>query len=448
MTRSSMLARCSALLGLSTLATVVAVLIQPSARPPRWDLFACLVVAAVAGSGAIAFLRRQPAHYSGAGGKYWWVEQRNGWVGFAAWSWVVPVFLVAYAALSPTPAAWDIVDAGSAMRTAEIEKVLSTKYVSSQRTGHYTSTVLISVPFAQGPRTSEAEMTSSNKPVAGEEIWVLFAPSSPHLGFFVGDRQSLEEKIGGRADFWAVFLTLGCLAFCWFMNLFGRWRSDPVAGLHRSRQQGTLHVLPVSVTGVGVALDERPASASVTKHLKPRICLTSAEFGDLYLYLDDIVDPSLLAQPLMSARGHVYWRRPTRELPYANSVGYAVLLLDGQRYVAGWLESEDASVELPASALVPADWVLPAAGEARAFHPASPVETRANSTVLKALLLSIVALAVITLGVGDVATVALAITSVLAVLIGRRRAGRQVKQHLEALASGGYMSTGSIRGAG
>jgi hypothetical protein len=152
---------------------------------------------------------------------------------------VVPAFLVAYAALSPTPAAWEIVDVGSAMRTTEIEKVLSTKYVSSQRTGHYTSTVLVSVPFDQGPQISEAEMTSKSKPREGEEVWLLFAPSSPDLGFFVGDRQFLEEKVGGRADLWTVFLTLGCLVFCWFMNLFGRWRSDPVAGIHRSRQQGT-----------------------------------------------------------------------------------------------------------------------------------------------------------------------------------------------------------------
>lgn len=446
MTRSSTLARCLALLGLSISALVVAVLIQPSTRPPRWDLFACLVVAAVAVGGGVFLLRRLTDDL-GAGGKHWWVEQRNGWVGFAAWSWVVPAFLVAYAALSPTPAAWEIVDAGSAMRRTEIEKVLSSKYVSSQRTGHYSSTVLVSVPFDQGPQTSEVEMTSSDKPKAGQEIWVLFAPSSPDLEVFVGDRQSLEEKIGGRADFWTVFLTLGCFAFCWFMNLFGRWRSDPVAGLHRSRQQGTLHALPVSVTGVGAALDARPASTSVTKPLKPRIRMTSAEFGELHLFLDDIVDPLPLAQLLTGVRGHVYWRRPSRQLPYVNSVGYAVLILDGQRYVAGWLESPDASVDLPVSALVPADRELPALSEPRALHPASPVETSANSTVLKALLLGIAALTVITFGVGDVATVALAGASVLAVLVGRRRAGLQMKRHLESLAPGSDLGTGTIREA-
>jgi hypothetical protein len=405
------------------------------------------VVAALAAGGGVLFHRRRPADDLEAGGKHWWVEQRNGWVGFAAWSWVVPAFLVAYATLSPTPAAWAIVDAGSAMRTTQIEKVLSTNYVSSQRTGHYTSTVLVSVPFDQGPQTSEVEMTSSDKPRAGKEVWILFAPSSPDLEFFVGDRQSLEEKIGGRADLWTVFLTLGCFAFCWFMNLFGRWRSDPVAGIHRSQQQGTLHALPISVTGVGVAVDERPASTSVTKQLKPRIRMTSAEFGELYLYLDDIVDPVPLAQTLVGVRGHVYWRRPTRQLPYAHSVGYAVLILDGQRYLAGWLESPDASVDLPVSARVPADRELPAVGEPRALHPVSPVEASANSTVLKALLLGIGPLAVITFGVGDIATVALAIASVLAVLMGRRRAGRQVKRYLEGLEPGSELSTGRIRGA-
>ncbi len=100
--------------------------------------------------------------------------------------------------------------------------------------------------------------------------------------------------------------------------------------------------------------------------------MMSAEFGELYLYLDDIVDPVPLAQSLMGVCGHVYWRRPTRQLPYANSVGYAVVVLDGQRYVAGWLESADASVDLPVSALVPADRELPAVGEARAVHPVSP----------------------------------------------------------------------------
>ncbi|MFE0257206.1 hypothetical protein [Streptomyces sp. NPDC059010] len=333
------------------------------------------------------------------------------------------------------------------MRATEIEKVLSSEYVSSQRTGHYTSTVLVSVPFDQGPQTTEVEMTSSDRPKAGEETWVLFAPSSPDLEVFVGDRQSLEEKIGGRADFWTVFLTLGCFAFCWFMNLFGRWRSDPVAGLHRSRQQGRLHALSVSVRGVGVAVDERPASTSVTKHLKPRIRLTSAEFGELYLYLNDIVDPLPLAQPLTGVRGHVYWRPPTRQLPYANSVGYAVLILDGQRYVAGWLESPDASADLPVSALVPADREVPAVGEPRALHPVSSVETSANSTVLKALLLGIAALVVIPFGVGDVATVALAGVSVLAVLMGRRRAGLQMKRHLESLAPGSDLGTGTIHRA-
>ncbi|MER7375845.1 hypothetical protein [Streptomyces lanatus] len=405
------------------------------------------MVAAAAVAGGVLFLRRRAADDLGAGGKHWWVEQRNGWVGFAAWSWAVPTFLVAYAALTPTPAAWEIVDAGSAMRTTEIEKVVSSKYVSSQRAGHYTSTVLVSVPFDQGSQTAEVEMTSSDKPKAGEEVWVLFAPLSPDLEVFVGDRQSLEEKIGGRADYWTVFLTLGCFAFCWFMNLFGRWRSDPVAGLHRSRQQGRLYALPVSITGVGVALDERPVSPSATKLHKSRICLTSVEFGELYLYLDDIIDPLPLALPLMGVSGHVYWRRPTRQLPYADSVGYAVLILDGQRYVAGWLESSDASVDLPVSALVPTDRELPAVGEPRALHPVSPVEASANSTVLKALLLAIGALVVITFGVGEVATVALAGASVLAVLMGRRRAGLQMKRHLESLASGRDLGTGTIRGA-
>lgn len=447
MTRSSTLVRWSALLGLSMVAAVAAVLIQPSNRPPRWDLFACLAVAAVAAGGGVLGLRGRATDDLATTGKHWWVEQRNGWVGFAAWSWVVPAFLVAYAALSPTPAAWEIVDAGSAMRTTEIEKVLSSKYVSSQRTGHYTSTVLVSVPFDQGAQSTEAELTSSDKPKAGEEIWVLFAPSSPDLEVFVGDRQSLEEKIGGRADFWTVFLTLGCFAFCWFMNLFGRWRSDPVAGLHRSRQRGILHALPVSVTEVGVTLDERPASTSVTKHLKPRIRLTSPEFGDLYLYLDDIVDPLPLAQRLVGVRGHVYWRRPARQLPYANSVGYAVLILDGQRYVAGWLESRDASIDLPVSALVPVDRDLPAAGEPRALRPLTSVEACANSTFLKALLLGIAPLGVITFGVGDIATVALAAASVLAVLTGRKRSALQTKRHLESLALSSDLSTGTSRGA-
>ncbi len=441
------MARCLALLGLSIAAAVAAVLIQPSTRPPRWDLFACLAAAAVAAMGGSLLLRRRSANDLDVGGKHWWVEQRNGWVGFASWSWVVAAFLVAYAVLSPAHAAWEIVDAGSAMRTTAIDKVLSTEYVRSQRTGHYSSTVQVSVPFDQRPEILEAEMKSSNKPRAGEKVWVLFAPSSPHLGFFIGDRQSLEEKIGGRADLWTVFSALGCLVFCWFMNLFGRWRSDPVAGLHRSRQQGSLHALSICVTGVGVALDERPASTSATKYLKPCIRITNAEFGEMYLYLDDIVDPVPLREPLMGVRGHVYWRRPTRQLPYASSVGYAVLILDGGRYVAGWLESSDASVDLPHAALVSTDWELPAAGETRALHPVSPLEASANATVLQGLILGIVTLAVITFGVGTVATVALAVASVLAVLMGSKRAGRQVKRHLEGLASDFDVSPGKMTGA-
>jgi hypothetical protein len=446
MTRSRALVRCLALLGLSVLATITVVLLQPSLRPPRWDLFVSLAVAAVAATAGVLVLRRRPPGTVLGSGRRWWVDQRNGWVGFMAWAWLAPVFLVSYAALSPTPAAWEIVDAGSAMRTTEIEKVLATKYVSSQRTGHYTSTVRVSVPFDQGVRTSEAEMTSSNKPRKGEEVWVLFAPSSPEPGFFVGDRQSLEEKVGGRADFWTILLALGFLAFCWFLNLFGRWRADPVSGLHRSRQQGRLHALPVSVAEVGVALDERPATASSTAQLKPRVRLSCADFGELHLYLDDIVDPVPLAHLLTGARGQVYWRRPTRQLPYANSVGYAVLVLDDQRYLVGWLESSEASVALPESARVSSDGPLPTVGEPRAVHPASPVEASASATALSGLLIGIAALAVITFGVGDVATVAFAIVSVLAVLTGRRRARRRVTAHLEGLAPGRDLNSGPLAG--
>jgi hypothetical protein len=83
-------------------------------------------------------------------------------------------------------------------------------------------------------------------------------------------------------------------------------------------------------------------------------------------------------------------------------------------------------------------------GEARALHPVSSVEACANSTVLQGLLLGIVALALITFGVGDIVTVALAIASVLAVLMGRRCAGRQVQRHLEGLASDRDLCTGTI----
>ncbi|NBE51379.1 hypothetical protein [Streptomyces boluensis] len=400
------------------------------------------MLAAVATAVGMLSLRRSPIGSRGEG-TLWWVDQRNAWVGFAAWSWVVPVFLVAYAALSPTPAAWEIVDAGSSLRTTKIEKVLSTKYVRSQRTGHYSSTVRVSVPFDQEAKTSEVKLSSDDKPQAGADVWVLFAPSSPELGFLVGDRQVLEEKTGGRADLWTIFLTLGGIGFCWFMNMFGRWRSDPVSGLHRSRQQGVLHVVPVSVSGVDVARDERPPSASVAGQLKPRLRMASAEFGELDLYLDEIVDPTPLAEAVDGTSGHVYWRRPTRQLPYLNSVGYAVLVLEGQRYLSGWLETADASVELPGGALVPADHELAEQGRARAIHPASAVEESANSVVLRSLLIGIVALAVVTLGVGDIATVTLAVVSVAAVLLGRRRARRLAQGHLETRARGAGHGAGT-----
>ena len=445
MTRSSALARCMALLGLSLAAAVAVVLIQPATRPPRWDLLSCLVVAAIAASVGVLLIRRSASGGRETAGRHWWVEQRNSWVGFAVWSWAALAFFVAYAALSPTPAAWEIVDAGSAMRTTEIEKVVSSKYVSSQRTGHYTSTVLVSVPFDPGPRITEVALTSGDKPTPGEEVWVLFAPSSPELGVFVGDRQSLEEEVGGRADLWTVFLAIGWLAFCWFMNLFGRWRSDPVAGLHRSKQQGTLHELPIVVAGVGVAIDERPASASSRKHLKPRLRMTSTGFGELYFYLDDIVDPVSLAQQLVGVHGQVFWRPPTRQLPYADSVGYAVVILDEQRYLWGWLESPDASVPLPASALVPSHRELPIAGEPRAIRPTSRVVAKANSAILQSFLVALVPLAVITFGVSDVAAVALAVASGLTVVTGRRRAARLVKRHLEGLEPGCDLDMGVMR---
>ncbi|WP_208865899.1 hypothetical protein, partial [Streptomyces zinciresistens] len=208
---------------------------------------------------------------------------------FATWAWMIPVFTVAYAAMAPTKDAWELVDAGSALRTVRIEKVLETKYVSGQRAnGHYDSVVRVLVPFDEGAQVHQSSLTSKREPRAGEETYVLFAPSSPELGFFLGSRQSLEEMTGGRADFWTIALVLISLFAVSFLALFGRWRSDPVLGLHRVREQGRLHVLPVSVTGVDVGRDERPKTSSGAGQLKPRVRLANTELGELYLFLDQI----------------------------------------------------------------------------------------------------------------------------------------------------------------
>ncbi|MFE5189338.1 hypothetical protein [Streptomyces sp. NPDC056628] len=443
---SSALVRCLTLLGLSLAATVSIALLHPSLRPPRWDLFACLMVGAVA-AGASIFLVRRPVSGRGDGaGRRWWADQRNAWVNFATMCWPAVAFLVAHAVLSPSPAAWTIFDAGHAIRSTKIEKVLSTERIGTGRNRQYDSTVRVSVPYETGTETYETGLISRREPLRGEETWVLFAPSSPESGYLIGDRQWLEEQIGGRADAGTILVTSMYLTACWLLALVGRWRSDPVGHLPRGVEKKRLRVLPVRVTGVGVAIDERPPTSRVTTHLKPRVHMASTDGDDLLLhfYLDDIVNHVPLAKDLKGARGTAYWYRDGRDVAYAKSVGVGVLVLDDGRFVAGWLVTADPSAELP-DAVPGVDHDLPDPECVRAIHPASPVEAHANYIFLRSLLAAIPILGVTTFGVGDAGTVVLAITSVVVVLRGRRRARRRVQQYLKIGASLQDVRTGTVR---
>jgi hypothetical protein len=371
--------------------------------------------------GCLNIVRRGPQPDSAGVGtrKYWWPAQRNGLLGFGFWTWIIPVFFVVYAALTPSPQAWEIADAGQSIRTAEVESVLSSKYVQSNKSGHYATEVQVSVPFDEGPRTVEDKFASDSPMKRGGLVWVLYAPSSLDLGVLIDDdRDYLETEVGGPVEISVVLTAIGWAAFCWMLNLLGSVRPGPANTIKHALKAGIVRSLSVTVGRVGVRVDERPSKSSTIKRPKPCVRLDTMDGVHLDLYLDRVIDPVPLAQFMSGAQANLYWRPPVQDLPYRASVGYAVLILSDQRCLQGWLETADGS-NMPEGSIVPESDEFPEGRELRVIRPFPVWDPALHSPGLWALLISLLALVTISLGMGTFFTIVLAAVAFLAPVVAR-----------------------------
>ncbi len=426
--KSRALAACLSIAGIGTVVAVCCVWAQPSVPLPRWDLITSLSLALAGIGGCLVIVRRGPHPDSAGVGirKYWWPAQRNGLLGFGFWTWVIPVFFVVYAALTPSPQAWEIADAGKSIRTAEVESVLSSKYVQSNKSGHYSTDVQVSVPFDGGPRTVEDRFASNSPVKLGDQVWVLYAPSSLGLGVLIDDdRDSLETEVGGPVEISVVLAAIGWVAFCWMLNLLGSVRPGPANTIMRALKAGA-----VKVGRVGVRVDERPSKSSTIKRPKPCVRLVTVDGGHLDLYLDRVIDPVPLGKFMPGAQANLYWRPPVQGLPYTASVGYAVLILSDQRCLRGWVETADGS-NMPEEVIVPASEEFPEGRELRVIRPFPVWDPALHSPGLWAVLIGLLALVAISLGVGTFFTVVLAAVAFLAPMVARSVYQGRLTRHLQ-----------------
>ncbi len=257
--------------GLGLLAAVVRVLLKPSLPLPRWDVLACLVVAAVGVAGCLAVVRQGALPEPGGVGtrRRWWPEGRRAWKGAALYAWGMTLFVFVFAALSYSPAAWRVVDAGHTIRSVEVQKVLSSEFVKKlKRADHYVTEVQVSVPFDDGSQSQKTTISSKTQVEPGDHVWALYAPSSASVGVFVdADRDSLESKVGGPMVGLALFAltwTTGCLLFA---VVGGRSVGTPGLRAGRSR---SLVVMPV---GGRVAVPKRTPKEATAGEPKPCLAL-------------------------------------------------------------------------------------------------------------------------------------------------------------------------------
>ncbi len=415
------LAVCLAMAGLGILATVARVWMRQSTPLPRWDLFICLGLAVAGLVGALVIVRRGPYPNSGGAGtrKYWWPDHHTGIISFGLCVWIIPVSLVSHAVISPSPQAWKMVDAGHTIRALEVEKVLSSEVVRSQKTSHYSSDVQVSVPFDRGDEPVEDSFASDSRAEIGDQVWVLYAPSSPALGAFVdGDRDALESQIGGPADTSMVVLELCWIVFFLVLFPLGRARTGPLTSIKVALRAGQLRSLSVTVVDVRAQADERPPRESTVGRLQPCVRMAGPDAGVLDLYVARIIDPASLSRCLAGSRARLYWRPSTDHLEYGASVGYAVLALGGRRYIMGWAGTADGS-DMPEGSFVPAAEELPEGRDLRAIRTFPMWDPALHASGLYALLISLLAMATMTLGVGTFLTVVLSAVAFFSPLVAR-----------------------------
>jgi hypothetical protein len=401
------------LVALGIFAVVVRALTAPSEAPPRWDLLVCILVALAGAIGAFITLRRSKPSVTSAdsGGRFWWPAQRSAWMGFGLFLVIVPVLLVVYATFSYSAEAWRITEAGHTIGEVKVHEVLSSERSRNQRTGNstYSSEVEVSIPFATGSRDIAGKVFSDEPMRPGDEVWALYAPSTRSLGAILDtDRGTLEEKTGGPAGLPLILLVAGWTAWWLFLALVCGTVGSSLPGL----KAGRVRALAVSVVRGGAARVHKSQEGQELGRPNPCLLLEGAGGVRLRLFMDRAVDPVSLAATV-AGEAHLYWAPRPRSGPQGSARRQAVLVAPGNRYVRGWVDAAPGSV-VPEGAPVPASKELPGGRELHAIRTLPVLNLAVHGVGFVALQVALLALMLMTLGVGPTGTALLASVAVFA----------------------------------
>ena len=423
---------CLALVSLGIAAVVVRALTAPSEPTPRWDLLVYILVAlAGATGGSIALHRSSPSSIgTDSGGRYWWPEQRSAWMGFGLFLTVVPVLLVVYATSSYSAEARHITKAGHTISEVKVQRVLSSEHSRNHRTGNdsYSSEVEVSISFTAGSQAVAGEVFSDAPMRPGDEVWALYAPSSESLGAILDpDRGDLEEKIGGHAGLPLILMVTGWTAWWLFLALLCGSVGSSLPGL----KTGRVRTLGVSVVGGGAARIGKSQGGLEMSRPNPCLLLERADGARLRLYMNRAVNPVPLAADI-AGKAQLYWAPRPRAGHQGSARPQAVLVVPGNRYVRGWVDGGPGSA-IPDGAPVPAAKELPGGRELRAIRTLPVWDPSVHGVGFMALQVALLALMLMTLGMGAAGTALLSSVAVLALPVAWMVTASRRTRHLGRL---------------
>ena len=239
MTRARMIKFCLAVAVAGVSAAAVRVLMLPSAALPRWDLLACLGLAVIGIAGGLACLSRGPfPHSDGAQtSRHWWPDRNGAWIAAGLCAGVLPVGLLFYAAVSFSPEAGRIADAGGAIRAVPVQKVVSSEYVRKKNSRHYAVVAQVSVPFDSGRKQERAAFNSDSRVERGDSVWAPFRlprPGSVYSSRATGKSWKRSGAVAhgeSRSSRWRTRFFA-----CWWELLSVAWPKHPGACGGRSRR--------------------------------------------------------------------------------------------------------------------------------------------------------------------------------------------------------------------
>lgn len=233
---------------------------------------------------------------------------------------------------APTGKAAEIASSGAVVRALPVESVRNVVRDRHKNGSTYFCTVTVTLPPADGAGSGSRTEFRSEWPepaVAGENVYVAYAPGRPELGA-VGDddRATVDRQLSGRAmsNWWTWILgagwlfLIGALSFAYLTS-----RRDQ---RFPRRLRGDEHVLRASVAGY----DGHGAG-------KARICLDTST-GPVQLHVHG--DNARYADTVGGAEGHLVWvpdrnRQGSRRGPQRTG---AVFTSDAGWFIPGGLAPE------------------------------------------------------------------------------------------------------------